>query len=106
MTDFKFGDGVSVAMLVSRIAARVRFERQRLGLSQAVFAERCHVPLRTYKRFELGQSDSLEVFVRVIVEFERVAALELLFPPRTIIGLGLVDRVDELARRRGNDRPR
>lgn len=64
------------------IADRVRLERCRLKFSQAIFAERCGVPLRTYKRFELGECDSLLVMISVVKEFDRVVALDLLFPPK------------------------
>lgn len=59
---------------------RVRSERRRLDMSQKEFAERCGIALRTYKRFELGQSNSLESFMRIIIVFKRVVALDLLFP--------------------------
>lgn len=67
--------------ICAMIFTRIRHERRRLNLSQTEFAEVCGVPLRTYKRFELGKCDSLDVLIRVIIEFERVAALELMFPP-------------------------
>jgi len=41
----------------------------------------CGVSERTYKRFELGECDSLEVFLLVVIGFKRTAALDLLFPP-------------------------
>ena len=64
------------------IADRVRRGRSEMKYSQHGFAELCGVPLRTYKRFELGQCDSLNVFIRIVVAFDRVAALNLLFPPQ------------------------
>jgi transcriptional regulator with XRE-family HTH domain len=80
--------GLSALQLCMRIADRVRLERRRVGLNQQDFAARCEIPLRTYKRFELGQCDSLEAFVRIVMAFEketgfgRIAGLELLFPPK------------------------
>lgn len=76
--------GDSASELRCRIADRVRVERRRLELSQKEFAERCGIPLRTFKRFEQGQCDSLEVFLSIVVRFERVVALELLFPPKPL----------------------
>lgn len=64
------------------IADRVRLERRREGLTQQEFAERCEIPLRTFKRFEQGQCDSLEIFLRIAITFERTSALELLFPAK------------------------
>lgn len=87
----------------SRLADRVRFERQRLGLSQADFAERCGIALRTYKRFELKDCDSLTTFLRIVAGFDRSAGLEMLFPaealknePRTATAIldRLVQRLD------------
>lgn len=72
----------SASELRRRIADRVRVERRRLELNQKEFADRCGIPLRTFKRFEQGQCDSLEVFLNIVVRFERVVALELLFPPK------------------------
>lgn len=68
--------------LLALLIDRVRAERRRLKYSQREFASRCEIPLRTYKRFELGQCDSLAAFIKVVVAFERVTALELLFIPK------------------------
>ena len=81
---FEHAGGFSAAELCVRLADRVRVERRKLSLSQREFAERCDIPLRTYKRFELGQCDSLNVFVKIIGTFDRLVALELLFPPKPI----------------------
>lgn len=99
MGDFVYGDGVSIEDLATRLVDRVRFERSRMKLSQCEFAERCNIPLRTYKRFELGKCDSLQVFIRIVVEFERVTALELLFPPRSIEPRNVLAKLDQLVRR-------
>jgi transcriptional regulator with XRE-family HTH domain len=64
------------------IADRIRIERRKARLSQRQFAEKCGIPLRTFKRFEAGQCDSLEAFLRIVISFERTVALELLFPPK------------------------
>lgn len=70
------------------IADRIRIERRKLGLTQQEFAKRCDVPLRTFKRFEQGECDSLEVFLQVAMTFERISALELLFPAKSAVVLG------------------
>ncbi len=82
MPDFSNCKDFGAPELRARIADRVRIERRRLGLSQAEFARECRIPLRTYKRFEQGQCDSLEAFLRIVKIFERTAAIELLFPPK------------------------
>ena len=73
----------SASELRIHIADRIRFERRRLLMSQEAFATQCGIPLRTFKRLEQGQCDSLEVFLRLIIRFERTIAIELLFPPRS-----------------------
>jgi transcriptional regulator with XRE-family HTH domain len=64
------------------ISNRIRIERRKARLSQRQFADKCGIPLRTFKRFEAGQCDSLEAFLRIVICFERTVALELLFPPK------------------------
>jgi transcriptional regulator with XRE-family HTH domain len=56
-----------------------------MGFSQKAFAEKCGIPLRTFKRFEQGECDSLEIFLRIVIIFERVVGLELLFPPKQAV---------------------
>lgn len=84
LPNFFESNGLSTAELHSRISDRVRLERRRLKLSQRKFAEQCGIPLRTYKRFEQGQCDSLEAFLRIVSAFERTVAIELLFPPAQV----------------------
>lgn len=74
----------SVGELIVAIGSRVKQERHNQGCTQKEFAERCSVTLRTYKRFESGHCDSLEVFLRLVITFNRQAALELLFPPKEV----------------------
>lgn len=83
----KFEDAKSLSAeeIRDRIAHRVRAERAALGLSQREFADRCGIALRTYKRFELGEGDSLTAFIRIVAAFERVIAFELLFPPKQVL---------------------
>jgi transcriptional regulator with XRE-family HTH domain len=64
---------------------RVRFERKRLGYTQADFALRCSIPLRTYKRFELGGCDSVEVLIRIVQGFGRAPGFDTLFPPQPVV---------------------
>lgn len=70
--------------ICARIADRVRAERRNLRLSQQEFAIQCEVSLRTYKRFELGECDSLATFIKIVAAFDRIVALELLFPPKQV----------------------
>lgn len=72
----------SATELRVHIADRVRLERRRDGLSQKDFADRCGISLRTFKRFEQGECDSLEAFLRIVITFDRIVALELLFPAK------------------------
>jgi transcriptional regulator with XRE-family HTH domain len=82
LPDFSTSSALSVLELRIRIGDRVRVERRRLKLSQVKFATECQIPIRTYKRFEQGKCDSLEAFLRVVMVFQRTAAIELLFPPK------------------------
>lgn len=75
-------DGLTARQLRTRIVNRVRFERRQLELTQEAFARMCGIPLRTYKRFELDQCDSLGVFIKLVMAFERVTGIEVLFPAR------------------------
>ncbi|WP_146013334.1 helix-turn-helix transcriptional regulator [Trinickia symbiotica] len=104
MPSFENARNSSAEEICRRIADRVRAERRKLQLSQQEFAGRCQIPLRTYKRFELGECDSLATFIKIVAAFDRVVALELLFPPkqvdtvpRTAVALlnRLVQRLDE-----------
>ncbi len=71
-------------LLRARLSDRLRHERNQLGLTQKQFADQCGIATRTYKRFELGQCDSLEVFLKIVMWFERTRALDLLFPPKPV----------------------
>ena len=75
--------GVCASEIQTRIVNRVRFERRQLKMSQAVFAKKCGIPLRTYKRFELNECDSLGVFIQIATFFDRLTAIGLLFPAST-----------------------
>ena len=69
-------------VLRALLSDRLRHERGRLGLTQDQFANQCGIAVRTYKRFELGKCDSLDVFLKIVIVFERTRALDLLFPPK------------------------
>lgn len=82
--DFLGTTSVSVSVLRLLLVDRIRMERRRRKDSQRSFAELCGIPLRTYKRFEQGQCDSLDAFIRIVVAFERVKGFELMFPPKAV----------------------
>ncbi|WP_233860212.1 hypothetical protein [Paraburkholderia sp. HD33-4] len=89
---------MSIEVVKEKLADRVRFERQRLGFSQAAFALHCGVPLRSYKRFELKDSDSLTTFLRIVAGFDRIMGLETLFPAQPLksevrTATGILDRL-------------
>ena len=62
------------------LAARVRRARLDVGESQAEFAARAGIPLRTYKRFEAKGSATLENFIRILRTLGRAQYLVLVFP--------------------------
>ncbi len=87
------GSSLSVEGQRQLLSTRLRYARTQLKLTQAEFASQCGVSVPTYKRFELGTCDSLEVLLRVITIFNRTSALDLIFPaevtssvrPRTLL---------------------
>ena len=76
---FQETDELSVGELRARVADSIRAERTRLSLSQREFALRCGIALRTYKRFELGHCDSLDVLLLIVQKFGRMQTFRLLF---------------------------
>ncbi len=62
-----------------RLADDVRKRRHAVGLSQAAFATACNVPLRTFKRFEAGNCDSMLVLIKILQVFGRFDGFDLLF---------------------------
>ena len=64
----------------SLLATRVRWARVAGEESQADFAERAGVPLRTYKRFELDGKATLLTFIQVLRALGRTQYLTLIFP--------------------------
>lgn len=84
LPSFETANYQSSTDVVKLLRVRIRLERRRLGLSQAKFAGICGIPLRTYKRLELGGCDSIEVLVKVAQGFGRAAGFNMLFPPQPI----------------------
>lgn len=78
--DFGRANTLSSSEVSDLLCTRLRAERKKLHLSQQEFAEKAGVPLRTYKRFELGECDSLDVFIRISQAFGRAPGFETLFP--------------------------
>lgn len=68
------------------LASRVRAERRMLNLSQEEMAAAAGVPIRTYKRFESAECESLSVLIKIASAMEsrtgpgRLAAFEKMFP--------------------------
>lgn len=62
------------------LAAKVRRARQAGDESQAEFAARAGIALRTYKRFELTGKATLENFIQILRALGRTRHLALLFP--------------------------
>jgi transcriptional regulator with XRE-family HTH domain len=85
MPNFEQANGLAYEDVLRLLRDRVRFERGRLGFSQADFAVWCGVPLRTYKRFELGECDSLGVLIRIAQGFGRAPGFDMLFPPQPVV---------------------
>ncbi len=86
---FEFANSDVPTRLLQRIADRVRAERKRRKLTQVEFAQLCGIPLRTFKRFESGSSDSLMALLRIIQYLQRAPGLEMLFPAETLPPRGL-----------------
>ena len=84
LLSFESANNQPATDVVKLLRVRIRLERRRLGLSQAKFANMCGIPLRTYKRLELGGCDSIEVLVKVAQGFGRGAGFNMLFPPQPL----------------------
>lgn len=68
------------AQVCRMLAAKVRKARLAIGETQAEFAERAGVSLRTYKRFELTGKATLLNFTQVLRALGLTRHLVLLFP--------------------------
>ncbi|WP_081934156.1 helix-turn-helix transcriptional regulator [Massilia sp. 9096] len=87
MTTPTFSDilGSDVGRYRSLLSDRLRLERKHRGLTQEQFAGLLQVSSRTYKRFELGTCDSLELFLSIVIAIGKTSALDLVFPnPPTV----------------------
>jgi transcriptional regulator with XRE-family HTH domain len=81
---FESANAMESRDVLALLKDRVRLERKRLGYTQAEFALLCGVPLRTFKRFELVGTGSIDVLIRVAQAFGRGAGFDMLFPPQAI----------------------
>ena len=66
--------------LARYIGARAKHARRERKETQAAFAARAMVPLRTYKRLESHGQGSLETFLKVLIALERGHYLHVVFP--------------------------
>lgn len=82
---FEQANALSVQDVQRLISDRIRHERRRLGLTQVVFAAHCGIALRTYKRLELGESDSIGALIRVAQYLGRAVGFDMLFPPQPLV---------------------
>lgn len=85
LPSFAHANLLSVQDVQRLISDRIRHERRRLGLTQVEFAAGCGIALRTYKRLELGESDSIGALIRVAQYLERATGFEMLFPPQQLV---------------------
>lgn len=83
--DFGSAGSMDVVELLLLLRDRVRHERRRQGHSQAEFAAICGIALRTYKRYELTGSGSIEVLVRIAKGFGRAPGFDSIFPAQPLI---------------------
>ncbi|MCA8121261.1 helix-turn-helix domain-containing protein [Burkholderia cepacia] len=80
------------------LAMRVRGERVRAGFSQAAFAEKAGVALRTYKRFELSGVGSIETLARILMAMGHARGFYTLFPqPKPAAQLTVVERIQAMS---------
>lgn len=63
------------------LATKIRQARRAEKVSQAEFANRAGLALRTYKRFETHGKATLETFVRVLGAAGRTQYMFMIFPP-------------------------
>ncbi|WP_087688927.1 helix-turn-helix domain-containing protein [Pandoraea sp. PE-S2R-1] len=76
------------------LAMRVRGERSRSGRSQAAFAEKAGISLRTYKRFELSGTGSIDTLVRIMMALDHARGFFTLFPhPKPASAPSLIERL-------------
>jgi len=82
------------------LATRARAERVKNGYSQAAFAEKAGIALRTYKRFELSGVGSIETLIRIVIAMEHARGFLTLFPmPQPISQMTLTERIRAISER-------
>ncbi len=89
--------------ICSYVGSRIRAERLRLRLSQAEFAKKSGVALRTYVRFETSGKGTILTLVAILRALNRLRGLELLVPVEAIAARGggdVVARMERLSGRR------
>lgn len=86
-------DEVAIARYLSM---RVRRERRQLGLSQPAFAMKAGIALRTFKRFELEGSGTIETLARVMVAMGHARGFYTLFPQRPVNKPSLTERLNSI----------
>jgi len=78
---------------------RVRRERRRNGYSQAGFATKAGIALRTYKRFELSGVGSIETLTRILIALDHARGFFTLFPhPMPSHQVSLVERISAMSK--------
>lgn len=85
MPDFGSAGALETDTLLILLRDRVRFERRRQKLSQAAFAEKCGIPLRTFKRYESTGTGSIELLVRIAQGFGRAPGFDSIFPAQPLL---------------------
>ncbi|WP_157118843.1 helix-turn-helix domain-containing protein [Azohydromonas lata] len=95
---FKDGPEPQVCLL---LAKRVRELRSATGESQAAFAQRAGISVRTYKRFELEGHANLENFIQILRALDRTRYLPSLFvqPSKTIRPPSINERIEKILTR-------
>lgn len=82
------------------LAMRVRGERVKNGYSQAAFAEKAGIALRTYKRFELSGLGTIQTLARIMIAMEHARGFFTLFPmPQAVASMTLTERIRAISER-------
>ena len=85
--------------LARYVGTRAKQARRERKETQAAFAERAMVPLRTYKRLESHGQGSLETFLKVLIALERGHYLHVVFPaPAVATSPKILQRVAALTK--------
>ena len=87
--------------LKTYLASRIRFERQKKGYSQDKMASLAGISLRTYKRFEQNCNGGFDNFINILRAFDKVEALEEIFPiPISISVRSMVAIIEDINKRK------